>query len=64
MFVAALILIAAVAAIAYFGSKRNEIFRANDSDSPLEILEKQYARGQIDRAEFARRRSVLKGEAE
>jgi len=64
MFFIAFILIAAVAAIVYFSSKRNSNFQAIDSDSPLEIIEKQYARGQIDRAEFARRRSVLKGETE
>ncbi len=64
MFFAAFILIAVVAAIIYFGSKRNNGYQTNDKDSPLEITEKQYARGEIDRTEFARRRSVLKGAAE
>jgi uncharacterized membrane protein len=60
VFFIALILIAAVGAIVYFGSKQNESFRAKNNESPLEIIEKMYARGEIDRAEFARRRSVLK----
>ena len=64
MFFAAFILIAVVAAIIYFGSKWNNGYQTNDKDSPLEIIEKQYARGEIDRTEFARRRSVLKGAAE
>lgn len=62
MFFIAFILIAAVAAVVYFSSKRNENNPANDTDSPLEIIEKRYARGEIDRAELARRRSLLKGE--
>lgn len=64
MFITVLVTIAVAATIIYFAAKRNENDLANDSDSPLEIIEKRYARGEIDRAELARRRSILKGEAE
>ncbi len=60
MFFVEFILIAAVSAVVYFSSKRNENNPANDTDSPLEIIEKRYARGEIDRAELERRRSLLK----
>jgi len=60
MFFIAFILIAAVAAVVYFSSKRNENNPANDTDSPLEIIEKRYARGEIDRVELATRRSLLR----
>ncbi len=64
MFLIAFILIAAVAVVVYVSSKRNENYLANNTDSPLEIIEKRYVRGEIDRAELARRRSLLKGETE
>ena len=35
--------------------------RANNTDSPLQILQKRYARGEIDEEEYKRRRRELEG---
>ena len=39
---------------------KNTMSSSNDSDSPLQILQKRYARGEIDEQEYKRMRDELK----
>lgn len=39
--------------------KGNSGSSSNDNDSPLEILKKRYARGEIDEEEYERRRKYI-----
>ncbi|HEB82382.1 MAG TPA: SHOCT domain-containing protein [Gammaproteobacteria bacterium] len=50
-----LILVAIALAVKYF---MNNAAR-NQSETPMEILQKRYARGEIDEDEFVRRRNEL-----
>ena len=63
-----IVLLAVVAVVYLFAARRRgkgffseEDFPA-DEESPWEIVDKQYARGEIDREELERRRSLLRGE--
>ncbi len=68
MFFGLIVLLVTVAAVYLFTARGREtgFFSKGDlpadEDSPWEIIEKQYARGEIDREELERRRSLLRGE--
>jgi len=66
MFFGLIVLLAVVAAVYFFTARRRgtgfEGELSDDDESPWEIVGKQYARGEIDREELERRRSLLRGE--
>jgi uncharacterized membrane protein len=70
MFFGLLILLVAVAVVYMFlarGKNRDFLFGKDlpdEDDSPLEIVNKQYARGEIDKRELERRRALLRGETD
>jgi uncharacterized membrane protein len=47
-----------------FGSRRGEGYRAGREDSAMDILDRRYASGDIDSAEFEERRRTLAVQAE
>ena len=62
MFIILIILVAAVAAVYLYsarGGKKAPL--PHDEDSPWETINRQYARGEIDRDELQRRRTLLEG---
>lgn len=52
-------LIIAVILIAIYALKSSVKRSSSDSDSPLDILKKRYARGEIDKEEFEKRKQEL-----
>jgi uncharacterized membrane protein len=68
MFFGLIVLLAVVAVVYLFTARGREtgFFSKGDlpadEESPWEIVDKQYARGEIDREELERRRSLLRGE--
>ena len=63
MFIFLIILVAVIAAVYLYSVRgREKATLPYHEDSPWEIINRQYARGEIDRAELERRRALLKGE--
>ncbi len=42
-----------------FGSREEESHRVNTSDSAMDILDKRYAIGEIDRQEYEEKKNIL-----
>lgn len=63
LFVAVIVVVAVLAVrwLGGAGAGRGEPPRVSGAQTPLEILEERFARGEIDKDEFEERRRVLRG---
>ncbi len=54
-----IVIIAVLVWVIKMASDKGSASRSSNDDSPLEILKKRYARGEIDEQEFERKRKEL-----
>ncbi len=63
MFLWVLLLIAAILAVWYFTSQRNvEDWKIGKKESPMDILKRKYAEGELSKEEYEERKKTLEEE--